>query len=389
MLLLKIIAGLTLFCSTSFLYAETSPKLDELLRRIDQLEKNQESLLLNQVEPRPSVNSFLKDNLTLGGFFEPAYTIISGPDTALQAANNSNILGINFASDYKNRSRFVSQFLVGVVTPLQNIHNNPRFESDNRPGEREFGSQIYGALLSQGYLEYSHKRMVNLQGGVGYVPFGFASQQREFVLFVRRGGPQILRTDNLQSPQWSGVHLHGSSNENAYSWGYHLYTFTPETYRQAPGVGGRLWWQSKDESLLAGLSTQVGKSHDETYEVIGLDVSVELNQFVLRTEFVQRVSKFENPWSLYIEPGYYILEEEVLLYVFGDYLSSPNNEEGVNNGNDPYRKWEYGGGINWLPTSYTRIRLGLTYNDYTGKTAIIDGKNRDYWSYDISLGVAF
>lgn len=78
MLFLKIIAGTTLYCSTSFLYAQTSPKLDELLKRVDQLEKHQESLLLNQVEPRPSVSSFLKDNLTIGGFFEPVYTIISG-----------------------------------------------------------------------------------------------------------------------------------------------------------------------------------------------------------------------------------------------------------------------------------------------------------------------
>lgn len=389
MLFLKIIAGLTLYCSTSFLYAQTSPKLDELLKRVDQLEKHQESLLLNQVEPRPSVSSFLKDNLTIGGFFEPVYTIISGPDTPLQAANNSNILGVNLASYYKNRSRFVSQFLIGIASPLQNMHNNPNLESEDQPNEREFGPQIYSAILSQGYLEYFHNRMISIQGGVGYAPFGFAAQQRELVLFVRRGGPQILRTDELLNYQWSGVHLHGSSNENTYEWGYHFYTFTPGSYRQAPGMGGRLWWRSKDERVLAGVSSQIGKNRNETFEIIGLDASVELTQFILRTEFIQHLSSHDDPWSVYVEPGYYILEEEVLLYVFGDYVNSSINDEGVNNESDPYRKWEYGGGVNWLPTSYTRIRLGLTYNDYTGKTGVIDGKNRDYWSYDISLGVAF
>lgn len=153
-------------------------------------------------------------------------------------------------------------------------------------------------------------------------------------------------------------------------------------------MGGRLWWRSKDERVLAGVSSQIGKNRNETFEIIGLDASVELTQFILRTEFIQHLSSHDDPWSVYVEPGYYILEEEVLLYVFGDYVNSSINDEGVNNESDPYRKWEYGGGVNWLPTSYTRIRLGLTYNDYTGKTGVIDGKNRDYWSYDISLGVA-
>lgn len=80
----------------------------------------------------------------------------------------------------------MSQFLIGIASPLQNMHNNPNLESEDQPNEREFGPQIYSAILSQGYLEYFHNRMISIQGGVGYAPFGFAATTKRISSFCSK-----------------------------------------------------------------------------------------------------------------------------------------------------------------------------------------------------------
>ena len=83
-------------------------------------------------------------------------------------------------------------------------------------------------------------------------------------------------------------------------------------------------------------------------------------------------------------------EQTWILYAFADYLDHPNNLTNLTATlPDPYRKWELGGGVNWLPTSFTRYRLGFTVAEYVGDTAVIAASDRDYWSLDLSAGVAF
>lgn len=372
-------------------YAQNKDVTESLLKRIEKLERKQEDLLLQTLEPRSNVHSFLNDNLTFGGFFESGLAAWSGPDTDLQAANTSNILGINLSADFRPNIRFVSQFLVGLLYPPQNLHNDPRAASLGLPESREANTPFFSALLSQGFIEYSKDRSFNIQGGIGYVPFGHAAQQRELVLFVRRGGPQLLRTANIFSPLWNGIHVYGSFNQNENDWGYDAYTFIPNFYPKGLGVGGRLWWRSEDDVTVLGLSSQVGKSEFETFEVVGADINFDLGKYRLHTEYMRRVSEMDDPWSFYIEPSIYIYEEEVLLYLFADYAQSSLNETGTGSNalSDPYEKWEYGAGLNWLPTSFTRFRLGLTYNDYIGSRDQVEGQERDYLSVDLSAGVAF
>jgi hypothetical protein len=372
-------------------YAQNKEVTESLLKRIEELERKQEALLLHTIEPRSNVHSFLNDNLTFGGFFESGLSAWSGPDTDLQATNNSNILGINLSADFKPNIRFVSQFLVGLLYPPQNLHNDPKGTTLGLPERRETDSPFFSAILSQGFIEYSRNRSFNIQGGVGYVPFGHAAQQRELVLFVRRGGPQLLHTNNLFSPLWNGLHAYGSFNLRKSDWGYDAYTFTPNFYPKGLGVGGRLWWRSEDDVAVLGLSSQIGKSEFDTFEVVGSDLRLSFSNFQLLTEYVRRVSEMDDPWSFYMEPSIYIYEEEVLFYLFGDYANSSLNETGTGSNaiNDPYEKWEYGAGFNWLPTSFTRFRLGVTYNDYIGSRDRLEGQERDYWSFDLSAGVAF
>lgn len=371
--------------TTSSLALTTHQKIDALSRRIEELEKSQSEYHFR--ENGPKVNSFLNNNLTIGGFFEPGYTVLSGKDTAFQAGT-SNILALNISAEFESGIRFHSQVFSDHGVSLTNPHNNPNVPAPY-PAERTYSRIFTNTLLTQGIIEYSFKRSLNIQGGLGYAPFGYVFQERELVLFLRRGGPQALRvSSDLLSPLWEGVHIHGSFPSKNNSWGYNAYTFTPPKKLTALGGGARFWFANYNEEVVAGLSTQIAKGPRDTSETIGADFKIDLFPFTLRSELFKQFAEGSDLWSFYVEPAVYTLNEEFLFYVFGDYFHNPQNET-VPSVRDPYSKWEYGGGVNWLPTSFTRFRLGFTIHDYVGKDAILSGQNRDYLSLDISAGVAF
>jgi hypothetical protein len=389
---MKLVALIFIFSSWSLL-AATDKEYEELKKRIEDLETQQEQLLMSAAEPKNSVGSFLNDQLTFGGFFDGGYDFITGPDTDTQSTNNSNALGLNLSADLGNKYRFVTQLVNILSVPLLNQHNDPRGSAVGLPDERHHETYTTLSVLTQGYLEYNFSKMFNLQGGLGYVPFGYALQLREPVIYVRRNGPQLVREGaNLVSPLWSGFHLYGSKSVGKKEFGYNVYTFTPSRKAHFVGLGARSWMAALDEKFIGGISAQIGRNEDETFKTVGADARFDFHPIQLRTEFSELINKdIDNTWSMYVEPGYWIYHEEVLLYVFGDYLYGANNETGFGSSAlaDPIQKWEYGAGVNWLPTSFTRLRLGFTFNDYIGSNANPQGQNRDYFGLDISAGIAF
>jgi hypothetical protein len=274
-----------------------------------------------------------------------------------------------------------------------NEDNDPRAPSVGLPKNRHHETYTALSVLTQGYLEYNFSKGFNLQGGLGYVPFGYSQQLREPVIYVRRSGPQLVREGaNLVSPLWSGFHLYGSKSIGKKEIGYNVYTFTPSRKAHFVGLGARSWISAFDEKFTGGVSAQIGRNEDETFKTLGADARFYFHSFQLRTEFAELISKEdENTWSMYVEPGFWVYQEEVLFYVFGDYLFGANNETGFGSTTlaDPIQKWEYGAGLNWLPTSFTRLRLGFTFNDYVGYHQNPAGQNRDYFGLDISAGIAF
>lgn len=370
--------------------AQDATTLEQLTKRIDELERQQDELIFLSHGRSNPVNSFLRNNLTIGGFFETGIIAIEGKDTELQIMNNASILGLNIAADYSSRLRFVSQFLTGIGYPLENEHNNPQ----GSPDERRFGNPIFGALLTQGYVEYTFSSHFRIQGGVGYVPFGHSFQQRELVLFWRRNGPQMIRTNNLISPLWGGLHVLGNfARKSGGEWGYNVYTansIDPDENRML-GLGGRLWLSTENDTSVFGISAQTGKYRKSTDEIVGGDYRLQKGVWNLQTEYVRHITDGDDSWSAYIEPGLFIRNETFLLFVFGDYARNSLerlNVSGTEIDNE-YEKWEYGAGVNWLPSVYTRLRLSLTRHDYVGETSRIGGHDRDYYAFDISAGVAF
>lgn len=373
-------------------FGSVQTDIDELKKRIEELEGQQEQLLISASEPKPTVSSFLDNDLTLGGFFDTGYIAMAGPDTETQVVNDWNVFGINLAADFGKKFRFQTQFVSILEIPLLNLHNDPNAPTVGLPKSREHNSYTVINSISQGYLEYSFSRKLILQGGIGFVPFGFSLQLREPVLYVRRQGPQLVDYGDLINPFWSGLHLHGSQQMGNNQIGYDLYTFTPIEDSKFIGVGGRTWMSWNDDKYIAGLSSQIGKKESGTFETLGVDFRLETFPYQIRAEFAENFAdEGADSWTAYLEPGFYIYKEEVLFYIFGDYYYGANNETGFGSVRipDPFEKWEYGTGVNWLPTSYTRIRTGITFHDYVGHRSKLNGLERDYTSFDLSVGVAF
>jgi hypothetical protein len=361
-----------------------SDELGDLKRRVSDLEEK-------QLESTHTVRAFLKDNLTFGGYFESAVTEINGPGTDFQVANATNTLGLNLAGEFTDNLRFAAQSLFILAFNLLNPDNAPQLTTLGYPARRKFSTILPFAILTQAYLEYSPSDIFHIQGGEGYVPFGIALQQRELVLFIRRGGPQLIRIPGLASPLWNGVNIAGSAPTSSSRIGYNLYSFNNLTDTRIIGVGSRAWWQSPAEAVTVGVSSQTGRQNNLNIETLGADLRLKTGRLSMNTEYARSFGYNDNPWTAYIEPAVNVYGDSWLVYTFVDYANNSQNSTTVGTVTvaDPYHRLEYGGGVNWLPTSFTRLRFGVYYLDYMDATTIAGAPERDFLATDISVAVAF
>ena len=353
----------------------------DLTRRLEELEKKQDEMFQQLSSEQGDAKAFLNDTISLGGFFDTALSGIWGPDTKTQFSTTPSTFAINLAAELDQGFRFNSQTSFGLAFPLVN---------------REFGPFTTTPSIPQAYLEYSSGPALVIQVGRGYVPFGIAFQLRDSVLFRRRGGPQMLMANQeeniaIASSNWTGLHLSGSSRLSERQWGYDVYTLTPITNPRTVGAGLRLWMGVTPE-LTLGLSSQTGKQGGTTYEAIGGDAKLKFERLGADAEVAANIKGGEaDSASFYVEPYYTFLDGKVLLYAAVDYLDNPGALTVSSAGQvpDPYQRWALGGGLNWLPSRYTRFRIGFLFYDYVGATAELSGINRDYYSLDLSAGVEF
>jgi len=374
--------------------AQTSDqRLSEMEKRLEDLELRHAEFHAQTLEGRGQVRSFFTNSISLGGFFENAITNIEGPDTQSQTSANSQLLGLNLAAEMTNKFRFVTQILTGLSYSFQNPHNNPTLT----PTERQYGTVTFGAIVAQGYAEYLHNASLRLQAGLGYAPFGHAIQQREIVLFKRRSGPQLANASGSGSvgvafPLWTGLHVLGSFPIEEDRIGYNLYSFSSFAYPKSLGIGSRFWWQTSNQTTI-GISSQSGHDRDHRFNAYGFDINSKKGRYGLIAEYARTPLQGSDlaTESYYVEPFITFKEDTVILYAAADYI---NNETytSIRSGasiSDPYERWSSGGGVNWLPVPFIRLRLGYLVHNYIGDTATINGQDRDYQSADFSVGVTF
>ncbi len=374
---------------------QNKDELQALKTRLQELNDKIDDIELKQTLGTGTVKSYLNDVILIGGFFETGIEYFQGEDTDRSLTASSHVLGLNIGAQLGSKYFFNTQILTGLTFPLLNPHNNPRAGDVGLPESRDYGPINFGAVVPQGYLEVRNSEKFNLQAGLGYAPFGYALQQRELVLFKRRNGPQLLNATGgdgvtIASAIWSGVHLYGELSKK-FDLNYNLYTFTPLSKTDTLGVGGRISKDLKDSDSTVGVSFQNGRREQGAFQAVGVDIDLQKDSFGLIAEAAANFNEGgENPWSFYLEPYYSLDEDKKLYYVALDYLSDPLGQTfGSGVLQDPFRKWIYAVGMNWLPEPYIRYRAGLSWHDYVGGSAVIDGQNRDYQSFDLSLGLAF
>lgn len=374
--------------------ARTQDDSGSLADRIRNLEKRQDEMFQQFLSESRNVGTFLNDKISFGGLLDTAISGVWGDTTKTQLSATPTALAFNLAAELEGGFRFNSQTQFAMNFPLLNPHNDPRAVDIGRPPTRQFGNFETVVTVPQAFLEYSTSPEVVIQVGRGYVPFGIAFQLRDFVLFRRRGGPQLItgtEADDvvIASSNWTGIHLSGSLRVSQGQWGYDAYTVTPNTNPRSIGGGLRAWY-SPSSAVTVGASTQVGKQGGSTYTSIGTDLRLRLDRFGADAEAAVNVkTNLSDSSSYYVEPFYTFLGESVLVYGVFDYLDNPGNFTEPGMLPDPYQRWVFGGGINWLPSHFTRFRLGLLYNDYVGANASVAGQYRNYYALDLSAGVEF
>ncbi len=369
-------------------------KIEELQQRIYELEKKQNEFddWYNNfyVLGKSRLVPFLGHKISLGGYFETGIINIYGKDTENQLSAYSHDLGINLSAEFSEQVRFVTQTLTIVNIPFQNPHNNPQLT----PNRREYLGLVYGSLVAQGYVEFSASDFFKIQSGIGYAPFGIAHQQREPFLFHARGGPQFINPDGYDIAPivalWMGLHVSGLLPLSKSTAGYNLYSFTPGSNVKTLGIGGRLWW-APNEFVTTGISVQYGDREAGSFLSQGFDIDIKYKNFGFISEYglVNSSGNAGDLEAYYIEPYYKFNENKWLVYLSAEYLHEPGRRDAVTRLLDPFEKKFFGGGVNWLPISNAKLRLGYLKHIYLHEPDNIGAPEKDYDAVEFSAAIAY
>lgn len=380
----------------SAMAAETNSDqtINDLEQRIEDLELRQKEMnewytnfyLLGKGRVVP----YLNQSLYIGGFFESAVTNIYGPDMENQTSANIHTLGFNITAKFSDNMKFVTQTLTRLNIPLRNINNNPNLT----PTKRQYLGVLFFSLVAQGYFEYLMSDHFIIQAGLGYAPFGIIYQQREPELFRLRGGSQMIAYDDgdtigIASPSWTGLHIYGTFTVNK-NTGYHLYTLTPANAVETLGVGARLWRRLNDQANV-GFSMQSGEQHKGSYVSHGFDLDIKYKNYGFVSEYGHAANSGDvlDAEFYYFEPYIKTFEDRWVFFLNAEYVDTLARSDFATKIPDPVKKWQYGGGVNWLPISNARFRLTYLFHDYIDEASTIAGQERDYNVFDFSTAIAF
>jgi len=229
---------------------------------------------------------------------------------------------------------------------------------------------------------------------LGYAPYGIAPQQREPQLFRLRAGSQIIAyadgdTIGILSPLWTGLHIYGVLPVNP-SLGYNLYSFTPANKASTLGAGGRLWYKASENATL-GTSVQSGEQAKGNFFSHGFDVDLQYHKYGFVSEYGHTANSGDvlDAEFYYFEPYVKFAADQWLFFLNAEYIDTLERTDVLTHLPDPVKKWQYGGGFNWLPIPNARLRLTYLYHDYIDETDTINGQERDYNVIDFSTAVAF
>jgi hypothetical protein len=195
----------------------------------------------------------------------------------------------------------------------------------------------------------------------------------------------------LAFPLWTGLHAHGSVTQGDNHLGYDLYTVNPTTDSTNLGLGARAWYRLGDR-MTFGTSYQIGKELSAVYQSYGADFNGKFGALGLTAEYAHSVISQDRKGleTYYAQPYYEFFGGKFLVYGVADYLDNPVWLTVVAPMvADAYKRWDVGGGLNWIPRPTTRFRLGYIDHDYVGANSSPNGQKRNYREISASAGISF
>lgn len=386
-----------IFCSQLLAQNKVDNNQIEIQKLNDQLKLIENTLVemtSKTFARQGSTQAYLSESINFGGFFENSITSMWGTNTPSQTVADSTRLGLMLAADLHPGFRFVGQYSLGFSYAFRNEHNNPDHGSTLLPTTRSYEEVSFGSLLSQAFGEYEYNQAFKIQMGMGYTPFGKAYQVRDPVLFLKRRGPQFIRTSGINrifiaDPFWKGIQILGAIGEE-HSFSYNLYTNTPLDHSGKMGAGSRVAFSTL-KHLTVGSSLQHGYQENFRYFTYGFDLSWIAETYGLTAEWAKNESEFANVESYYLQFFVKPFGDKILIFIDTDYIRNPLGQVTLGSAaiNDPYIKWEHTLGLNYFFFPNVKVRFDFIIHDYIGDRSVLSGQNRDYYTGAISSGISF
>jgi hypothetical protein len=359
-------------------------KIEQIEGRLDEVEQHQ----VEELTRKGQLSAFHADKIKFGGFIDTLFNGRFGYSTPTEGAFDSEVV-LQVAADVTEKLRAVTATFVDFRTNFIDQHSP--FRTNNGVSVVVEPKILFG--------EYRFKDQLILKAGRFTAPFGIINQEFFSPQLLRHDLPQIVRGFTVFDTLPSGVQLYGTYPIRDSKVGYNAYAASLSSNTTDVGGGGRLFYSSPNELLTVGVSSQTGERGSQLFSALGSDLKLNWRNFVLRTEYLWSFLDSSNDQNgFYVQPALKFFKDKLILFGQIDYL---NDTLGIfqlvdHDRNpltpsiaDPFKKFEYTAGINYLPWPFLRNRLEFTWNNYVGSRRKLGSNSRDYFGIQASSTLSF
>ncbi len=381
-----------LFCALLSLesHAQTDQKLEQ---RLGELEK----IVAELSQQKGQVKTMGADTIQFGGYINATATYNSNPKHGTELLADEIEYGFMSRGEIGND---LSYFLHIEFEQEKKLSNK-------NTAERTFDGAEAQIEAEDIFIEYAYSNNQQIQIGSIITPFGYSNYynhfdflrwQNEKPLGIRTSGDNFLIFDE----HVTGVNYKGKVDTKGHTFNYFAYSGTNHVNNHAMSTGLRLEWNLPNDTAKFGASSFWGKRADAfsrirvenaNFESYGTDFSWSIGRFEGRSEYY--FSKIESvpdyARGFYIEPYLYLdADKKYVLVSRLDYVDDPLGLSKSFGSYDPYKKYEYSVGFSYLPYTYWRNIITMTFHEYEGGTRRDSkGDDRDYVSLELGTVISF
>lgn len=359
-------------------------KIEQIEGRLEEVEQHQ----VEEITRKGQVSAFHSEKIKFGGFIDALFNGRFGYSTPTEGAFDSEVV-LQVAADVTEKLRAVTATFVDFRTNFINQHSP--FRTNNGVSVVVEPKILFG--------EYRFKDWLILKAGRFTAPFGIINQEFFSPQLLKHDLPQIVRGFTVFDTLPSGVQLYGTYPIKDSKIGYNAYAASLSSNTTDVGGGGRLFYSLPNDLITVGVSSQSGERGSQLFSALGSDLKLNWRNFVLRSEYLWSFIDSSNDQNgFYVQPALKFLKDKLILFGQVDYLNDTLGIFQLSDHDrnpltpsiaDPFKKFEYSLGLNYLPWPFLRNRLEFTWNNYIGSRRRLSGSNRDYFGIQASSTLSF